>query len=589
MADFGGIPMMGMPMPMPGGMPPMGGMTGDMLSYVPGWFYGSTVANSSSNYSAMRDRMTLTGIVPLEYSYNTSDPKYLKAKSQIVKKLYETKNLLRLHTIEVRKNFAMALVLDSISSLEDTYGDLPFSKSMIDTIDPREIQRRVTETLSSELTNKKNEDTKNNSLEFNPVLKLAFSDEFYDKEDELKFIKSFIKKTVAKRKNNNWRRDTARKISTDYKHYMSCLTVYGYHNYNVYNWLLGNEQKNMMFKDQFNENMMLPDVNDQVDLKNYLDFEYEYEFSDAFFKKQEEYNKERAFMNDCFSQYMQIKTQFYKGHKLSEFNENVKNLSKQLKDHRFAFLNKEITNILGSYNSLLKDCDVLAREGYLVSSKDFKLEDYKNSYVGFKDSFNSILELAKKNDKLGSMDNTVELEQLFHNIEDNIHKLLPYFDAAKNTKTNAQPVPVSTEAAVQPQVEEETEILEPQENTNDNYMNLNDFLNGQADSSRNSYDSLVKPVKAKNEILEPSVVEPIRKKSSSSVQMEEEFDFWNDLVEDYIKTSQTPSIQNIATVDRKEDTYNKKDTRSSDEELIEMLSNIDDEEVDFTSGKGIRR
>ena len=268
MADFGGMPMMGMPMPMPGGMPPLGGMTGDMLSYVPGWFYGSTVANSSSNYSAMRDRMTLTGIVPLEYTYNSSDSNSWKARSQVEKKLYETKNLIRLHTIEVRKNFAMALVLDALSSLENAYGDLPFSNSMINTIDPNEIQRRVTELLSSELTDKKDNNTKKDSLEFKPVLKLAFPDEFYDKDSELKFIKSFIKKAVAKRTNDSWRRDTARKISTDYKHYMSCLTVYGYHNYNVYNWLLGNEQRNKIFKDQFDENMMLPDVSDQVDLKN---------------------------------------------------------------------------------------------------------------------------------------------------------------------------------------------------------------------------------------------------------------------------------------------------------------------------------
>lgn len=557
MADFnmGGMPPMGPPMM---GMPPMGGGFGEMLSYNPGWFYGGDVAAAST--SARRDKRLFSAVNSLEglYADNTSAKarsnisknlnevnqkiKSAKASSNISKNLNEVNQLIKDHTKLVRYNYAMYLVLEKISELEKTFGDMPFPS---DSIKAEEIQNQVDEALSKTEI----EIAENKSPTFKLGVAFSYTDstntqkEFFNREYEKMKISMFIKKALHKRNNKNWRNDLARKCSLDFGHSMTCLNGFLYHNYNVYNVLLGNIKKDGFISSVNNIKEGLEGI--KLDK---IFSSYEALLNDPDLGKDEE--RVRSIIQD------------------------ISNSIEQIKDYLNGI---DLNQLFGppAVNGMLPDPT-----------------DYNDLYMTYvNDLFKKISDMKKQVNKKGS-----SLINKFETVLINERR------NSNSSKKNDEPKSASNETDVDEVVnddiikEDDTSVdssdLIDEENIEEEVIG-NDVVQPEPVQVTPVQPEPVQTSPVENEPVRkaPSQPKPVQKKventspehshSDNVVRIkQEDLDFWRNLIDDYLamQDEKKNDIQFVSTPEVERDM-----------QLVEMLSNIDEDEVDFTNMKGFKR
>lgn len=234
-----------------GGPGPMGfgPSVSGIMDINPGFIYGRAIA-SGDKYTKWREKISFKDAEPIDEMYYGDTKNQIKARANIEKKLHETTKYMTVSTKEVRKNYAKVIIINSILALKEKYGSLDFSKNELDA---KKIQDRVTQDLCTKDTG-------------NEGILLSDCEEFYNKKRELIFIESFISKAYRNRNNKNWLNDNIRNAGNDYQHYYSGLTVYHYHNYNIYNFLLGNFSLEDFDSDLSRIPGMLPDMVDESEL-----------------------------------------------------------------------------------------------------------------------------------------------------------------------------------------------------------------------------------------------------------------------------------------------------------------------------------
>ncbi len=530
MADYnmGGMPPMGLPMGgMPGGMPPMGGGFGEMLSYNPGWFYGATAAVSSS---ARRDKRLFSSINSLDKLYKNKDKdkekkKIDKIQSSISKSLNEVNQLIRDHTKLARYNYAKYLVLEKIAELEKTYGDMPFPSK---TIDAEQIQKQVDEALSKS-------DIKISQDEL-PSFKLGFAfnfnsfsnenEEMFSREFEKNRIKLFIHSALNKRKNRNWRNDTARKCSLDFEHSVTCLTGFLYHNYNVYNTLLGN-----ISIDSF--------VSATENIKKKID---------------------KINVDDIFKPYEEL----LKESKLGKEEEKV-NLFIASIEENMSKAQKELNDI--DLNALFGPPAV---KGMLPDPTD-----YNDLYMTYVDSLSKkIADLKRKINKNGR-----NLINKFETLV--INEQMKQAELKKNSGTQKNSNDVDSD-------EKTTENLNEDTNTTDNVNANNESVQNTPVQPEPVQNTPVQPEPVQKTSAQP---EPVQRKTENTTSKhrssdnvirikQEDLDFWRNLIDDYFalqgETKENNQFVPTPEIDR-------------DMQLVDMLSNIEEDEIDFTDMKGFKK
>ena len=598
MAEFG---MGGLPPMMPP-MLPIGGSYGEMLSYNPGWFYGNTVASGSSQYASRRDRLSLADITPLEYIYGGNTRELTKSVSQTQKKLYDTKKLLRYHTIEVRNNYAKFLILDAISKLEASYGDLPLSSIAINDIKPDEIQQKIDDHLCN-LSNEQDENDNTSENEFKPKARLSSSLEFYDRKKELKFIKSFLKTALSKRDKVDWRNDTIREIASEFNHYYSCLTVYGYHNYNVYNLLLGNEDSQSLLSEQ-----LLPDLGDQVELKSYFEFEHQFYLNQEILNENTSVfspnfvQSEQAYLQGVLNTYKGIKANFHDGHKLSEFNAEVDELVSKLKN-RFLlcqnFLNLciEIQEILQEISMLLQNLSGIM-DLSVFNDERAKYNNMVNNYNALRNDVSNVERLEQLLNRMKNQKNSLEnynaLERVQENQseDDNLNSNETQDDEndLENTSENALGVDDDENSEENITVVDDEEDIQEEDRVS-NQPRIIPIEDGDADKKES--DDMVH-VEHRNVVDNEETQEKNFKVSGITAHLDEdnnsisihsdieELNSWRDLISNYLKSYEDSNFN----ANRQVVSSAQPSTRNPEDEMIEMLSNIEDDEVDFSSMKG---
>ena len=272
MAGAGG-PRRPLPIGEAGLMNPILGATGipggysEALRFQPDWFYGDAVVNEGL-YTQPRETVSFSAAKPLEELFS-NNAEISKAEAEISKKYYIYSKLLNSFTEAVRKNYIEYLIVKYIEAKKTTYGSLSFS---LDELTPEEIQKKVTYDLCkvgniSDITNNvllMSVDSSQLALDG----RMSDNEQYYNKEKELKFIKSFIKKASKKCTDNSWLDTISTQACHDINHYYSHLSKNVYHNINIYNVFLGklnNQEFDVTTVPMIDG--MLPDSTDEAELK----------------------------------------------------------------------------------------------------------------------------------------------------------------------------------------------------------------------------------------------------------------------------------------------------------------------------------
>ena len=623
MADFVGGPMPG---PIPGLMPGMmGGGFGEFLNYNPSWIYGKSVSGGDS-YAAQREPYDFSDEKTLETMYENDKLLENKNRAEISKKLYSINKLITPLTENARKNYAKILILQKMDELEAKYGKLSIPTSEISA---SEIQKRIYEDLCVK---------KERSSEFGAKPKLSPSTEFYNPEEEREFIESFIKKVFNKRKNTKWRYDTLLNSGNEFQHYFNCLTGYAYHNYNVYKKMLG-----LINVDLDNPNFdlsepmypgMLPDLIDETAV------EKKYEERRTKYRRQVLDNalphiipniakdilisSERIKFGDNEFEFRQLldmyvnyslsnlrpEEKFKIGNKeytLSSFDESYRQI---IANEVNKIINSEIAANVSGKEPDTNYLDNLFANDYVSQLFDKFPKEEQYNYAGeYKDEFNNTLDYIL-NGCIEGKKNSVQ--QTNNNSINNTNpqpvnvNSQPVNTNSQPVNTNSQPVnvnpqPVNTNSQpvnVNPQpvnVNPQPVNINPQPvNTNPQPVNVNPQPVNNNTTSRDidfiDYQDLINGRISQEELSRLSrEPQPELEDLGKIVLKQDDIDFWNNLVDEYDKLEKGISFLGD------DDTYEAERekivsrSRSRDEELIEMLSNLEDDEVDFTPGKGFTR
>ena len=622
------------PMPGMGPMSPIAGAMGvpggysEALRYQPDWFYDDAIVNDSL-YTTPRESILFSNAKPLSELY--SDSRELeKATAVISKRRYAFSKLLKSYTQTVRENYAKYLIIEYVKNqrggVTGRFGDTLTVN--LNGLTAEEIQRKVTYDLCkvgniSDVTSNPNL-MSIDSAELALDGRLSDSEKYYDKEEELKEISKFLKK--VKRKNSG---EYLNKISTSiksdldrcYTHLMKNI----YHNINVYNVFLG-DLDNQVYDVNSSPMIegMLPDSMDELDLRRLDEVKKEQE------KKQKKDLNElvksavenvmrkgaiTAFDGQSIS--LVDLTQSYAASKTTgEYRVFGRSYSAQDFINRYfaavaiavnLYLSEKATYTNGTAGELSKkDKELIERllneDALTPNLTNYQSLDFVSEYVS--KSCEPVFEKLV-------MDN---LEQL----------VLKYNNMRQQNQNNVSPRPISTSNVTDANVvepQEENEVVQavpvntnaqPQntsqssENLDEDFVSLSDFLNGS--TSRNSNNPPVdsiqpeddmseaireEPVRTEENIPQTQVKQPKGRNFGKVVLKQEDIDFWNDLIENYFEIQKGYSTDNGVIVSgepvaKTHDEQIDEMLSTSDEEkkAIDFFSNLEEDVVDLTPGKG---